>query len=149
VVAHSMGGLVSRAYLIGDPDGLGGKIDALAFVSIATPWQGHPAAALGAERAPVAAPAWFDLAPRSAFLTRLLDTPLPRYAAYDLYFAYGGSRRRRTANDGVISVASQLDLRAQRQARRVMGFDAGHAAVLDDPWLAIAVQESLAEVAPR
>jgi len=149
VVAHSMGGLVSRAYLNEDPDGLGAELEALTFVSIATPWQGHPAAALGVEHAPVAAPAWFDLAPGSDFLTRLLATPLPRYATYDLYFAYGGSRRRRTANDGVISVASQLDLRAQRQARRVMGFDAGHAAVLDDPELAVEIWRSLAGVAPR
>jgi len=149
VVAHSMGGLVARAYLIGDPEGLGAELEALTFVSIATPWQGHPGAARGVDRAPVVAPAWFDLAPGSPFLTRLLDTPLPRYAEYDLYFAYGGSRRRRTANDGVISVASQLDLRAQRQARRIMGFDAGHAAVLDDPALAVEVGRSLAAIAPQ
>jgi len=148
VVAHSMGGLVSRAYLVGDPDGLGATIESLTFVSIATPWQGHAAAALGVARAPVVAPAWFDLAPGSPFQTRLLDKPLPRYAAHDLYFAYGGSRRSRTANDGVVTVASQLDARAQRQARWVAGFDAGHRAVLDDPAVAEALQRSLTAIAP-
>ncbi|MDX2165461.1 MAG: hypothetical protein SF182_00290 [Deltaproteobacteria bacterium] len=148
VVAHSMGGLVSRSYLVGDPNGLGGTIDALTFVSIATPWQGHAGAALGIAHAPVAAPAWFDLAPGSPFLGRLLDLPLPRYAAYDLFFAYGGARRSRTANDGTVTVASQLDLRAQRQAQRVMGFDAGHLTVLFDPEVAAELQRSLAAVAP-
>ncbi|MBX3026869.1 hypothetical protein KF840_18325 [bacterium] len=148
LVAHSMGGLVSRAYLVGDPGGLGGSLDALTFVTIATPWQGHAGAALGVARAPVVAPAWRDLAPGSPFQTHILGTPLPRYAAHDLYFAYGGSRRSRIANDGVVTVASQLDARSQAQARQILGFDAGHAAVLDDPAVAAALQRSLAGVAP-
>jgi len=148
VVAHSMGGLVARAYLAHDPDGLGATIDSLTFVSIATPWQGHEAAARGVSRAPVVAPSWFDMAPNSPFLTWLLDTPLPRYAAHDLYFAYGGSRRSRIANDGVVTVASQLDLRAQEQAHLVVGFDDQHRAVLDDPVVADYLQRSLAGIAP-
>jgi len=146
LVAHSMGGLVARSYLAGDPYGLGGTIDALTFVSIATPWQGHAAAALGVARAPVPAPSWFDMAPGSPFLNRLLASPLPPYAVHDLYFAYGGSRRSRTANDGVVTVASQLDLRAQDQARRVVGFDAQHAAVLDSPTVADELRRSLASL---
>jgi pimeloyl-ACP methyl ester carboxylesterase len=149
LVAHSMGGLVARAYLVGDPGGLGGRVESLTFVTIATPWQGHAGAALGVARAPVVAPAWFDLAPGSPFQTRLLETPLPRYAAHDLYFAYGGSRRSRIANDGVITVASQLDPRAQAQARQIVGFDAGHRGVLDVPAVAAALDRSLAGVAPR
>ena len=148
LVAHSMGGLVSRSYLVGDPNGLGATIEALTFVTIATPWQGHAAAAMGVDRAPVVAPAWFDLAPGSPFQTTLLGRPLPRYAKHDLYFAYGGSRRSRIANDGVVTVASQLDARAQSQARMVAGYDAGHAAVLDDPAVAEALHRSLADVAP-
>jgi pimeloyl-ACP methyl ester carboxylesterase len=148
VVAHSMGGLVARAYLNHDPDGLGATIDSLTFVSIATPWQGHEAAARGVSRAPVVAPSWFDMAPNSPFLTWLLDTPLPRYAAYDLYFAYGGSRRSRIANDGVVTVAAQLDLRAQQRARLVVGFDDQHRAVLDDPTVGDYLQRSLAGIAP-
>jgi len=146
LVAHSMGGLVARSYLAGDPYGLGGTIDALTFVSIATPWQGHAAAALGVARAPVPAPSWFDMAPGSPFLNRLLASPLPPCAVHDLYFAYGGSRRSRTANDGVVTVASQLDLRAQDQARRVVGFDAQHAAVLDSPTVADELRRSLASL---
>jgi len=148
LIAHSMGGLVSRAYLGDDPSGLGGRLEQLTFVSIATPWNGHPAAAFGAARAPVAAPAWFDLSPGSPFLTTLFDAPLPPYATHDLFFAYGGSRRRRTANDGVVTVKSQLPTRVQQQARRVMGFDDGHAAVLDSPVLADELWRSLADVEP-
>jgi pimeloyl-ACP methyl ester carboxylesterase len=148
LVAHSMGGLVTRAYLNGDPYGLGGKLDRLTFVSIATPWRGHSAAALGVAHAPVVAPAWFDLSPDSPFLTTLLERPLPRYAAYDLYFAYGGSRRSRIANDGVVTVASQLAPPAQNAARRVVGYDAEHAAVLNDPAVADELHRSLAALAP-
>ncbi len=148
VVAHSMGGLVARAYLIGDPNGLGATVESLTLVTIATPWQGHAGAALGVARAPVVAPSWFDLAPGSPFQTRLLEKPLPRYAAHDLYFAYGGSRSGRIANDGVVTVASQLDPRAQRQARLVAGFDAGHRAVLGDPAVADELRRSLAGIAP-
>jgi pimeloyl-ACP methyl ester carboxylesterase len=148
LVAHSMGGLVTRAYLNGDPYGLGGKLDRLTFVSIATPWRGHSAAALGVAHAPVVAPAWFDLSPDSPFLTTLLERPLPRYAAYDLYFAYGGSRRSRIANDGVVTVASQLAPPAQNAARRVIGYDAEHAAVLNDPAVADELHRSLAAPAP-
>lgn len=149
LVAHSMGGLVSRAYLVSDPNGLGGHLDALTFVTVATPWQGHAAAALGVARAPVVAPAWFDLAPGSPFQSRILNAALPRYATYDLYFAYGGSRRSRIANDGVVTVASQLDLRAQAQARYLGGFDDQHLQVLNDPAVAAAVNRSLESVAPR
>lgn len=74
--------------------------------------------------------------------------PAPLCAAHDLYFAYGGSRRRRVANDGVVTVASQLDPRLQRQARLVAGFDEGHAAVLDDPAVADELRRSLASIAP-
>lgn len=148
VVAHSMGGLVTRATLGRDPSIAMAPLEGLSYVTIATPWQGHAAAALGVAHAPVAAPAWFDLAPGSPFLTALPDVPLPPYAVQDLFFAYGGSRRSRIANDGVVTVASQLDLRIQRQARRVLGFDAGHAAVLDDPAVADELRRSLADVAP-
>jgi len=148
VVAHSMGGLVVRAYLADDPDGPGATIDSLTFVSIATPWQGHARAALGVRQAPVVVPSWFDMAPGSPFLTWVLDAPLPRYASHDLYFAYGGSYRSRIANDGVVTVASQLDPRAQRQARLMAGFDAQHRAVLDDPAVGDALQRSLARIEP-
>jgi pimeloyl-ACP methyl ester carboxylesterase len=148
LIGHSMGGLVARAFLNGDRDGLGGELDALAFATIATPWQGHSAAALGVARAPVVAPSWFDMAPDSAFLAALLASPPPRYATYDLYFAYGGRQRRGPPNDGVVTLASQLDLRAQEQARRVMGFDAGHGAILEEPMVADVIDQSLAGVAP-
>lgn len=148
VVAHSMGGLVARAYLNGDRDGLGGELERLAFVTIATPWQGHASAALGVQRAPVVVPAWFDLAPGSPFLSALLATPPPRYATFDLFFAYGGRQRRGPPNDGVVTIASQLDRRAQDQARRLAGFDAQHAAVLDDPAVGEELRRSLATVEP-
>ena len=50
VVAHSMGGLVSRGFL--QRYRAGGKAAIPLFVSIATPWDGHKAAELGVKTAP-------------------------------------------------------------------------------------------------
>src|SRR5262249_8365424 len=62
VVAHSMGGLVGRAF-INDTlrDRGGGIADTVRlFVTLSTPWQGHAKAALGVQQAPTVAPSWYD-----------------------------------------------------------------------------------------
>lgn len=143
VVAHSMGGLVARAYLGRDPN-IGGTREPLLFVSISTPWQGHAGAAFGVDRAPVVAPSWYDVTPGSPFLSSLLHKPLPARVSFDLFFSYGGgSRLQGEANDGVVTLASQLDPRAQDQARRVLGFDASHRGVLDSPLAALQLARAL------
>ena len=70
VVAHSMGGLVARDFIllhhersVRDPVDL--------FVSISTPWGGVPSAAAGAARSPFVVPSWRDVAPGSPFLDGL------------------------------------------------------------------------------
>ena len=95
VVAHSMGGLVGRAFI---NDALqtadGGVADTLRlFVTLSTPWQGHSMAALGVQRAPAVAPSWYDMAPGSPFL-RAVQAPLPsRESRIYLLFSYSGSSR--------------------------------------------------------
>lgn len=148
LVAHSMGGLVVRRYLDHDAPGLGNHAAPVLFVSISTPWQGHAGAAFGVDRAPVVAPSWYDVMPGSPFLVELLRKPLPPQASFDLYFSYGGGSRLRDApNDGVVTLASQLDERAQDQARRVLGFDASHRGVLDSPRVAAELGRALAAFA--
>jgi len=135
VVAHSMGGLVARAFI---ERAAGGVVPAIGgidtFISISTPWGGHRAAARGVERAPAVVPAWRDLAPGSPFLETLMGTPLPRDLHYYLFFGFAGSNRSPLltgANDGVVTVAAELDPSAQKAAIRMFGYDETHTGILN------------------
>jgi pimeloyl-ACP methyl ester carboxylesterase len=134
LVAHSMGGLVTRALInqnLGGPDE---APDPSIFVTISTPWLGQSAAAIGLRQAPVAAPSWYDMAPGSPLLEALLQPPLPPQVAHHLLFTYGGGAAwLGEPNDGAVTLASQLAPRAQQQAVKVLGFNASHSGVLTDP----------------
>lgn len=149
VVAHSMGGLVARALINqlhgnDDPE----DVEPELFVTISTPWQGHAAAAAGVEHAPVVVPSWYDMAPGSPMLNELLREPLPHGVSQYLFFSYGGnSRLQKAANDGVVTLESQLDQRVQDQATRVIGFNADHRQVLTSPVVAKELGLALAAAA--
>jgi len=148
VVAHSMGGLVARAILnhamtTSDAARL---VEIPAFISISTPWSGHSAAAEGARHAPVVAPSWEDMAPGSPFLIGLLQTPLPSECDYTLIFSFaGGSALGGDANDGSVTLASQLWLPMQRDADRVMGFGESHMGILRSSDVSALLNTMLAE----
>jgi len=150
VVAHSMGGLVARAFIQRAAGSAVPGIDGIrTFVSISTPWGGHPAAALGVAHAPAVVPAWRDLMPGSRFLETLMETPLPRDVPYYLFFGFGGgggSRFVPGANDGVVTVASELDPRAQAAAIRMFGYDETHRGILNSA--AVAAQLKAVVEAP-
>ena len=111
--------------------------------------QRSSAAAWGVDRAPVVAPSWYDMAPGSPFLEALRQQPLPRHVQHALFFSYGGSSSLRSpANDGVVTVASQLELTIQLQASRVIGFDATHPSVLQSEAVAAELQRTLDGLAP-
>lgn len=136
VVAHSMGGLVGRAYINRTVAHrlVASEGTVALFITMSTPWQGQAAAALGVEQAPVVAPSWRDMAPGSPFLDSLLAEPLPPQIPYHLLFTYGdGKALIRGANDGAVTLASELADPAQRQAVQVYGFDVGHGAILRTP----------------
>lgn len=124
VTAHSMGGLVSMAYLKRlEASGNGNLVPV--FITLATPWRGHYAAALGVKHAPVAIPSWIDMQEDSAFQSALFRAPLADSTHFHLFFGYHGD-----SGDGTISLASQLRLEAQRDADKVFGFDETHASIL-------------------
>jgi pimeloyl-ACP methyl ester carboxylesterase len=123
VVAHSMGGLVSRGFL--QRYRAGGKAAIPLFVSIATPWDGHKAAELGVKTAPAVVRVWIDMAPGSDYLLSLYahDPGVPHY----LMFAFRQSGvSLGEASDGTVSLASH-----QQGAMRVEGFDETHISVLE------------------
>ena len=132
LVAHSMGGLVSQAFLERYRES---RADYLKlFVTLSTPWNGHEAAQRGVDNAPVIVPAWRDMAPGSVLLGTLRRSALPAGLPYYLLFGYGGSGGlfSSEANDGTVTLASQLQPAAQARARRITGFDADHVGILSD-----------------
>ncbi len=148
IVAHSMGGLVSRAVINRntiDPSWSLGL-----FVSVSSPWQGHGAAKLGKDLSPVTAPSWVDMTPGSEFLKTLFQTPLPEETDYFLLFGYSGSSMLTSGNDdGTVSLSSVLADEAQQEAKRIHAFDEDHMSILKSQKAIARLQSILAEAASK
>jgi pimeloyl-ACP methyl ester carboxylesterase len=143
VVAHSMGGLVSRSFILEhheqareDPVRL--------FVSISTPWGGVASAAKGVEQSPIVVRSWRDIAPDSEFLRGLFfedseaqttRRTLPDQVNYQLIFG---------VEDQTISLASAVRWEALRDAdaRWPLAYD--HTKILQSPELFTLLREILA-----
>lgn len=136
IVAHSMGGLVSRSMILQlaeiNPD-----ISVPVFISFASPWNGHEGTRKGVKHAPAVVPSWYDLVPDGDFLKGQHETLLPEGTEHHLYFAFkGGSSGLPFGSensDGVITLKSQLHDSIQSQAVDVYGFNANHVGILSDP----------------
>jgi uncharacterized alpha/beta hydrolase family protein len=130
LVAHSMGGLVSRSYL--GACAKSGHCGYLrSFTSISSPFGGHSAAQSGVNHAPVVMPVWRSLAPGSSFLRELFSASLPAEVPHHLVFGFqNSSLLGGSSSDGTITLASQLRREAQQQAMSQRGFDEDHISVL-------------------
>lgn len=131
VFAHSMGGLVARraVQLLSADDGQ--KL--CLFITLSTPWDGHPSAASGAD-VPLDIPVWRDMAPGSSYLQSLFATPLPTHMRQWLLVSYGGNTRMLAEpNDGVVPLASELRAAAQDEAERLYLLDETHTSILNNP----------------
>jgi len=133
VVAHSMGGLVARGFLLYHDEVTEEEYLPL-FVSISTPWSGHAAAQTGIDHAPAVVYSWIDVAPGSEYLRRIFfwdpetleqRRRLPDHLSYHLIF---GFKRKAMlpgeSGDQVVTVASQLRLEAQDEADTILGLNA-------------------------
>jgi pimeloyl-ACP methyl ester carboxylesterase len=148
VVAHSMGGLISRGFILRHAT-TSDSGDIPLFVSMATPWEGHDGAILGVKYSPVVVPVWRDMAPGSDYLRSLFDVSLPRETQFHLLFAF----RRNSASfgesdDETVTVSSALGTAAQRDAARIYGFDDTHDSILEDPATSALLQSLLAATFP-
>jgi pimeloyl-ACP methyl ester carboxylesterase len=132
--SHSMGGLVGRG-MIAEAVRNSAPIEFPTFITLSTPWQGHSGVEKGMVHSPVVVPAWRDLAPSSRFLQKIWETPLPPKTSYYLLFGYSGkfSLMINRNNDSVVSLASELDPRAQAAARKMYGFNEDHSGILASP----------------
>jgi pimeloyl-ACP methyl ester carboxylesterase len=138
LVAHSMGGLVSRRALRiltdrAHPDLVRG------FVTLASPLGGIPSAAAGARFSPIHVPSWNSLVPDGPFMISQYTQALPERTRYALFFAFDGNG----AGDGVVPLTSQLREEAQREAAHVRGFHTTHTGILEDEGALAALRDEL------
>ena len=147
IVAHSMGGLLTRRFLM---DHAAEFPQLGQFISISTPWGGQPMAAEGVNRSPAVIPSWRDIQPAGLFLQSLFAAPLPAGITHSLLFGHqGGDDVLASASDGTISVASQLRPEARAGAALVMGFEETHAGILSSPKVVSEVERILAAAEAR
>lgn len=131
LTAHSMGGLVVRAFLLNHGDPLR---EAKVFVSLSTPWGGEATADLGVRHSPAVVPSWRDMQPEGRFMQHLFARHLPSHVDHYLLFGHrGGYSLLRPTTDGTVTLASQLRSPAQSEAKLVYGFDEDHTSILASP----------------
>ena len=142
LVAHSMGGLVTRGAL---PRLAEEGVPVRRFVSISTPWGGHEAASSGVRHLRHPVPAWKDMVPGSAYQKQLFRKPLPPQVRHCLVFGYraASSPFLPRENDGTVSLVSQLNLPAQAQAAELLGLHRDHESILADDATAAAMNRFL------
>jgi pimeloyl-ACP methyl ester carboxylesterase len=144
LVAHSMGGLVARGFL-NTMARQESPIKIPLFVTISTPWGGHEATEMGVKYAPAVVPSWLDMLPGSAFQNELWETSLSPETTHLLMFSYRGkgSPFMDRNNDGTVTLSSELDMRAQMAASRVVGFSEDHVSILSSQEVSDMLADSL------
>ncbi|MBB5353159.1 hypothetical protein HNR46_003413 [Haloferula luteola] len=132
VVAHSMGGLVSRDFLL--KNRRDGHSYVHRFVSISTPWGGQEFARSGVRRAPSVIPSWYDLVPNSTFQQRIFSESISGKTPHLLLYGHRSqsSLVLPAENDGTVSVASETHPQAVADAVEVRGYDEGHVSILSN-----------------
>jgi pimeloyl-ACP methyl ester carboxylesterase len=129
VIAHSMGGLISRGF-IQRHSAAGTQGEIPLFITISTPWGGHAAAESGVKRSPIVVHVWEDMAPGSDYLVDIFSTPLPDKTAHHLLFTFNrNSTSFGASDDQAVTVASELRPAAQLGATRIYGFDDTHTGI--------------------
>ncbi len=130
-VAHSMGGLIVREALNKYENRPDENITKL-FITLATPFGGHPAAASGEKHGIIVLPAWRDVNPESKFIKELYRKPLPESVHHQLIYAFHNPDTLKMSenSDGVVPLSSQLHRIAQKQSQEQFGFNSSHTSIL-------------------
>ncbi|MBE9548347.1 MAG: alpha/beta hydrolase [Proteobacteria bacterium] len=139
IVSHSMGGLMSRSFLIKQQTK--SSFDISLFVSINSPLYGMDSAASGVNHSPIVIPSWRDVASDSEYIKKIHNWYLPPEIPYHLIFSY----LKGEDGDGVVSLSSQLSESLQDEAIKIYGFNAQHAEVLKLPELIVRLNQIMAD----
>ena len=128
IVAHSMGGLISRGALLkcGQQCSYQGSL-----TSVASPWGGVKSANAGVERAPEVVPSWIDLQTDGDYIKKLSSHQLPDNFRFYLAFTYKATKIRIENSDNSVALVSQLANYVQQQADEQRGFYETHTSVLN------------------
>ena len=129
VIAHSMGGLVTRSFVKKYTESFPNRKNNLRLVmTINSPMGGMPSAASGVKNSPIVVPSWKDVADNSDFLNDLHTWVWPRDIPYYLVFSYEPGED----NDGIVGLNSQIPLKLQSEATRMFGFNNTHVGTVNE-----------------
>lgn len=129
VIAHSMGGLVTRSFIKKYTERFPGNADDIQLVmTINSPIGGMASAAIGVAISPIVVPAWRDINPESDFFKDIYSWNWPSNIPYHLIFSYFDG----DDTDGVVGLDSQIPLKLQTEATRIYGFNNNHVGTLAD-----------------
>ena len=133
VVAHSMGGLVSRYGILENQQAESPCIGR--FVSISSPFGGQEFAASGVKHAPSVVPSWRDIEPKSEFLEAIFEDKLLGDIDHMLLYGYKASPGwgLPDENDGTLSVKSMTHEPAVEDAVEVKKYHDDHMSILSNP----------------
>ena len=138
ILAHSMGGLVSKGMILQLTE-----LNEVAhqrmnlFISIASPFGGHAGAQVGLDWSnwsPAIARSWFAMAPDSRYLTAIAKLDLSKILNHHLIFTYSHEKDGKSkGDDGVVTVKSQLIESAQYNATAMYGIADNHVDAVSNP----------------
>jgi len=140
VVAHSMGGLVSRSFIMKHYQNRHPAKIKL-FMTVNSPMSGIPGANAGVTYSPIVVPAWRDVASESEFIKTLSAWKWPKEIPYHLVFSYETGE----GNDGVVPLESQIPLGLQSESTRMYGFNSSHRDLLHEDQFITQLNKILAE----
>lgn len=128
LVAHSMGGLISRTYIQRYQNTESSVVEK--FISISSPYGGHDLAAFGVRQETKSfVAAWVDMVPGSKFQKRMYDTKL----IVPFHLIYGNYSKLKSPldkGDGTVSLKSMLQPNVVEDAARTYEFDEDHMTIL-------------------
>ena len=128
VVAHSMGGLVTRSFVMKHHQHQR-PYNLRLVVTINSPLYGMDSANSGVHYSPIVVPAWRDVASNSEFVKTIHEWQWPNTIPYFLFFAYLPGEE----GDGIVPLKSQLSIPLQEAAIGVFGFQDEHTQTLKNP----------------
>jgi pimeloyl-ACP methyl ester carboxylesterase len=141
LVAHSMGGLVARSFVMRNHES-GSPVRVLLAMTINSPLQGMRSAQSGVAHSPIVLPSWRDVAYDSEFVRKILGWPWPKEVPYHLAFSFEAGK----GSDGVVALDLALPLSVQAEATRMRGFVAEHTGVLRQAAFLEYFKETLARI---